>query len=134
MRNFILIFLISSSVVLNAQHDQKHHGMEHKNAQEHAIGKEEIDVEKMDLNSDNKLYQCPMDWEVISDEEGRCNVCEMKLKEYSVSDVKNNLVKHNFKVKENSLQSNDKDMDEMHNDHTNMHTDSSSDEKQISQE
>ncbi len=29
-----------------------------------------------------------MDWNVISDESGRCPVCNMKLKEYSIDEIK----------------------------------------------
>lgn len=58
-----------------------------------------IDVESMDKNRDGKLFECPMDWDVISDEAGRCPLCNMKLKEYSLSDVKSNLEKHGFKHK-----------------------------------
>ncbi|MGD8780717.1 MAG: efflux RND transporter periplasmic adaptor subunit [Ignavibacteria bacterium] len=59
-----------------------------------------IDVESIDQNGDGKLYECPMDWDIISDEAGRCPSCEMKLKEYSIDEVKNNLLKNGYEVKE----------------------------------
>lgn len=58
-----------------------------------------IDLQAIDINKDKKLWQCPMDWNVISDEKGRCPVCEMKLKEYTIDEVKINLDKHGFKYK-----------------------------------
>ena len=47
-----------------------------------------IDVESIDKNMDGKLWECPMDWNVISDDSGRCPVCNMKLKEYTIEDIK----------------------------------------------
>ncbi|MCF8259306.1 MAG: efflux RND transporter periplasmic adaptor subunit [Melioribacteraceae bacterium] len=58
-----------------------------------------IDVESIDQNTDGKLYECPMDWNLLSDEEGRCPLCEMHLKEYSISDVKKNLKEHGYEFK-----------------------------------
>jgi len=40
-----------------------------------------------------------MDWNVISDESGRCPECNMKLKEYSIAQVKTNLDKNGFEYK-----------------------------------
>lgn len=58
-----------------------------------------IDVEAIDKNKDRKLWECPMDWNVISDESGRCPLCNMKLKEYSIEQIKSNLDKHGFEYK-----------------------------------
>ncbi|AFH48578.1 Membrane-fusion protein [Ignavibacterium album JCM 16511] len=58
-----------------------------------------IDVQSIDKNKDGKLWECPMDWNVISDESGRCPLCNMKLKEYSITEVKNNLEKNGFEYK-----------------------------------
>ncbi len=58
-----------------------------------------INVEAIDKNKDVKLWECPMDWNVISDESGRCPVCNMKLKEYSIEDVKANLKKNGYEYK-----------------------------------
>jgi Cu(I)/Ag(I) efflux system membrane fusion protein/cobalt-zinc-cadmium efflux system membrane fusion protein len=57
-----------------------------------------IDVQSIDVNKDDRLFECPMDWNVISDSPGRCPVCEMNLKEFSISEVKNNLVKHGHEI------------------------------------
>lgn len=58
-----------------------------------------IDVEAIDKNKDGKLFECPMDWNVISDEAGRCPLCNMKLKEYTIDEVKANLEKYGFEYK-----------------------------------
>ena len=58
-----------------------------------------IDAEAIDKNNDGKLWECPMDWNVISDESGRCFECNMKLKEYSIEEVKANLDKYGFEYK-----------------------------------
>jgi Cu(I)/Ag(I) efflux system membrane fusion protein/cobalt-zinc-cadmium efflux system membrane fusion protein len=58
-----------------------------------------IDVESIDKNKNGKLWECPMDWNVISDETGRCPVCNMKLKEYTIEDVKVNLDKYGYEYR-----------------------------------
>jgi len=58
-----------------------------------------IDVEAIDKNTDGKLWECPMDWNVIADESGRCPLCNMKLKEYSIENIKSNLDKHGYEYK-----------------------------------
>jgi Cu(I)/Ag(I) efflux system membrane fusion protein/cobalt-zinc-cadmium efflux system membrane fusion protein len=58
-----------------------------------------IDVESIDINKDGKLWECPMDWNVLLDELGRCPLCNMKLKEYTIEDVKVNLEKHGYEYK-----------------------------------
>lgn len=58
-----------------------------------------IDVESIDKNNDGKLWECPMDWNVISDESGRCPVCNMRLKEYTIDEIKANLDKYGYEYK-----------------------------------
>lgn len=58
-----------------------------------------IDVEAIDKNKDGKVYQDLMDWNVISDEPGRCPLCNMKLSEVSLAEAKSNLTANGFKVK-----------------------------------
>ena len=58
-----------------------------------------IDVEAIDKNTDGKLWECPMDWNVIADESGRCPLCNMKLKEYSIENIKSNLDEHGYEYK-----------------------------------
>jgi Cu(I)/Ag(I) efflux system membrane fusion protein/cobalt-zinc-cadmium efflux system membrane fusion protein len=58
-----------------------------------------IDVESIDVNEDGKLFECPMDWNVLSDEDGRCPVCNMYLKEFTIDEIKANLNKYGFEYK-----------------------------------
>lgn len=59
-----------------------------------------IDVASIDKNNDNNVYQCPMDWNVISDESGNCPVCKMNLEQYSIAEARDNLVKNDYEVTE----------------------------------
>ena len=38
-----------------------------------------IDLKSIDKNNDGKLFQDQMDWNVISDEPGKCPLCGMTL-------------------------------------------------------
>lgn len=80
---------------------QQNSEIEHKEMKhsESIVHKGVIDLKKIDKNKDKKVYQCPMDWNVIDDKAGRCPTCEMKLKEYSTDEAKKNLVKFGYKVK-----------------------------------
>ncbi len=66
----------------------------------------EIDVAEIDKNGDGKVFQDPMDWNVISDKPGRCPLCGMFLKEYSIEQAERNLVEHGFRVKKHSHEKN----------------------------
>jgi multidrug efflux pump subunit AcrA (membrane-fusion protein) len=58
-----------------------------------------IDLEAIDKNKDGKVFQDPMDWNVISDEDGRCPVCNMFLKEVTIEEAKKNLKDNGFEYK-----------------------------------
>ena len=58
-----------------------------------------IDLTAIDKNGDQKVFQDPMDWNVISDEAGECPLCGMKLKEVTLEKAKENLNRHGFKIK-----------------------------------
>ena len=58
-----------------------------------------IDLKSIDDNKDGKVYQCPMDFNVLSDKPGVDPKCGMKLKEVSLQQAKENLTKHGYKVK-----------------------------------
>ncbi len=81
------------------KNDTKEMKMEDHNHSSNIVRKGVIDVEAIDKNKDGKLWECPMDWNVISDESGRCPLCNMKLKEFSIDEVKNNLEKNGFEYK-----------------------------------
>ena len=58
-----------------------------------------IDLKAIDKNNDRKVFQDQMDWNVISDEPGKCPICEMELKEVPINMAKAKLLEHGFKVK-----------------------------------
>lgn len=58
-----------------------------------------IDLQSLDLNNDGMVYQDPMDWNVISDEPGRCPLCKMELKEVTINAAKENLQQNGYSVK-----------------------------------
>ncbi len=70
-----------------------------KKMQSSIIRKGVIDVKSIDKNKDGKVFQDMMDYNVISDKPGKCPICGMKLKEVSVKQAKEMLVKSGFKVK-----------------------------------
>lgn len=43
-----------------------------------------FDVSSIDTNKDGKVFQCPMHFNVISDDNNKCPSCNMKLLEYTV--------------------------------------------------
>ena len=59
-----------------------------------------IDLMSIDKNKDGKVFQDMMDWNVISDEPGKCPLYKMTLKEVSIETAKVNLIKNDFPVKE----------------------------------
>ena len=59
-----------------------------------------INLKAVDKNKDGKVFQCPMDFNVLSDKPGVDPNCGMKLKEVTLQQAKKNLVKHGFKVKD----------------------------------
>jgi Heavy metal binding domain len=88
--------------------DSTMHGMHHEMKMKSdsmntnmMVHKGEIDLQAIDKNKDGKVYQDMMDWNVISDEPGKCPLCGMTLKEVSLDKAKENLLKHDFKVKGN---------------------------------
>jgi len=58
-----------------------------------------IDLKSIDDNKDGNVYQCPMDFNVLSDKPGVDPECGMKLKEVTLAKANKNLVKAGFKVK-----------------------------------
>ncbi len=58
-----------------------------------------IDLVMIDKNKDGMVYQDMMDWNVISDEPGKCPLCGMTLSEVTIEEAKKNLVESGFKTK-----------------------------------
>ncbi|MFC2084460.1 YHS domain-containing protein [Bacteroidota bacterium] len=95
--SFVFLFTFGLTVSVIAQHDHLKN-MEKYSVDSTIIRNGEIDLSVIDGNKDMKVFECPMDWNVLSDSSGRCPVCEMKLKEYSLHDAASNLKEHGFKL------------------------------------
>lgn len=100
-----LSVIIYSIIFVSCGQDHKghdHNSMSEKTAQidSSIIRSGEIDLIVIDENGDGMVYQDPMDWNVISDKPGNCPLCGMKLKEVSITQAKENLIKYKFEVKE----------------------------------
>ncbi len=67
--------------------------------QSSTVQTKEINVAAVDKNHDGKVYQCPMDFDVLSDKPGVDPKCGMKLQEVTIAKAKENLVEHGFRVK-----------------------------------
>jgi uncharacterized protein YxeA len=96
--------IITSSVVTFAQMHMHgdHSKMEMKKDSTKAndiVHEGVIDLKAIDKNKDGKVFQDQMDWNVISDKPGKCPLCKMTLKEVTVKEAKEILIKNGFKVK-----------------------------------
>ncbi|WP_337865510.1 heavy metal-binding domain-containing protein [Ignavibacterium sp.] len=80
-------------------HDKYKEMKTEHNHSDSIIRESEIDLKAIDENKDGKVFQDQMCWNVISDKAGECPKCGMKLKDVSLKKAKENLVKHNYKVK-----------------------------------
>ena len=50
-----------------------------------------MDVALIDKNKDGKVFECPMDAEVISDKQEPCPLCKMDLDEVTIAKAQENL-------------------------------------------
>lgn len=101
---FVVCMIMLTLVVNGCGSDHKGHNHSDMNEQETKVDSTIIrsgiiDLQSLDLNNDGMVYQDPMDWNVISDEPGKCPLCKMTLKEVSLEKAKENLLKNNFQVK-----------------------------------
>lgn len=69
------------------------------NAQNPIVREGVIDLKAIDENKDGKVFQDQMDWNVISDNPGKCPLCGMTLKEVTLEKAKENLINNGFEVK-----------------------------------
>ena len=96
--------IIVSSIITSCNQENKHpdHGsmnMEKGQTNSTIVHEGMIDLMAIDKNKDGMVYQDMMDWNVMSDEPGKCPLCKMTLKEVSIEQAKENLIKHDYKVK-----------------------------------
>ena len=62
------------------------------------IRSEPVDVNAVDANQDGFVYQDPMDWNVIADEEGKCPKCNMFLVKVTIGEAVKNLQDNGYAV------------------------------------
>ncbi|MDR3610303.1 MAG: heavy metal-binding domain-containing protein [Ignavibacteriaceae bacterium] len=55
------------------------------------IRAKDVDVASIDKNKDGKVFQCPMDANVISDKQEPCPLCKMDLDEVTIEVAKEHL-------------------------------------------
>ncbi|MFO7525402.1 MAG: heavy metal-binding domain-containing protein [Ignavibacteriaceae bacterium] len=94
----ILLMTLAAAIILafsgcgnSEDHDTMHNDETMEKVESPMVRAYDVDVSTLDENKDGNVYQCPMDWEVISDHPGSCPLCNMDLKEYSVADAQQNL-------------------------------------------
>ena len=85
----------STKTMNEMKHDMKNMDQEMNSIVHEGV----IDLQSIDKNKDGKVFQDQMDFNVISDKAGECPLCKMTLKEVTLEKAKENLLKHNFKVK-----------------------------------
>lgn len=110
----VISFLITNNSSISAQdmkkmpmHDMKN--MKHEKSvkvDSSIIRKGVIDLKAIDKNKDGKVFQDQMDWNVVSDNPGKCPLCKMTLKEVSLDVAKKNLMDAGYKVKEMKTRTN----------------------------
>ena len=62
-----------------------------------------MDAKNMDANNDGNLFQCSMHADQISDKQGDCSKCGMKLSEISVEDLNKEMNKNHDSTKKSSM-------------------------------
>lgn len=94
VRTSVVIFVLSVFVFITGCGKSEEHKPEEINTESSLVRDYDVNVASLDENKDGKVFQWPMDWQVISDEAGSCLLCNMKLKEYSVEDAQANLTEY----------------------------------------
>ncbi len=98
-----VIIATSSKVVLTQDHqhdgNSKVEMKKETTSTNDIIRKGVINLKAIDKNKDGKVFQDMMDWNVISDKAGKCPLCKMMLKEVTIKEAKEYLIKNGFKVK-----------------------------------
>lgn len=95
----ILLSIFISCSKDNKTPDHQSMNMEKKQTDSSIVRNGIIDLKMIDENKDGMVYQDMMDWNVISDMPGKCPLCKMTLKEVSINQAKENLLKNEFKIK-----------------------------------
>jgi len=104
---FSLVFFVACGGSNNLDTEEHMHGEEAMGSMqtsdamkssEEWIRLEPVDVKAVDGNRDGFVYQDPMDWNVIADEEGKCPKCGMFLKKVTIEEAEKNLRDNGFVV------------------------------------
>ena len=96
----IVLSIFTSCNQDNKTPDHEPMNMETEQSNSTIVREGMIDLMMIDENNDGMVYQDPMDWNVISDKPGKCPLCKMTLKEVSIKQAKDNLIKNDFSIKE----------------------------------
>jgi len=114
---FFIIALLFIASSIFAQDKSMHMNMKGmKNGKQSAdstiVRKGVIDLKSIDKNNDGKVFQCPMEANVLSDEKGECPLCGMDIKEVPIEKAKEKLLKRGFKISESEMKDNSSDKKE----------------------
>lgn len=82
----------------DSQKMHDHMKMDHTQMQQNKDAKE-FDLKAIDKNQDGKVYQCPMDFDALSDKPGKDPKCGMALEEVTLEKAAANLESKGFMVK-----------------------------------
>ncbi len=96
--SFLAVGILTAQDKSDAKEMDSHMKMDHSQMKQDKDAKE-FDLKAIDKNNDGKVYQCPMDFDVLSDEPGKDPKCGMALEEVSLDKAAKNLESKGFKVK-----------------------------------
>jgi len=71
--------------------DHSSHSQMQTESSENIVREKNVKVSSIDENKDGKVFQCPMDFEVISDAPADCPICFMELEEFTINEAQKNL-------------------------------------------
>lgn len=78
-------------------------GAAHTALHKHGSMSAPVSVLRADKNADGQVYQCPMDWAVLHDGPGRCEVCGMNLQAFGTEEARANLEAAGYRVGDNAV-------------------------------
>ncbi len=105
---FVSCMMLGMGGMGGMNHKKDHGAMnsEKQLADSNIVFKGVINLKVIDKNDDGKVYQCPMEANVLSDTKVACPECGMDLREISIVDAKAKLLKRGFDVKETNIKEN----------------------------
>lgn len=97
--SIVILFITTSCGQDHKDHNHSNMNMDKKQVDSSIVRTGTIDLQSIDSNKDGLVYQDQMDWNVISDEPGKCPLCKMTLKKVSIKSAKENLLAKGLQVK-----------------------------------